>query len=222
MNKDNLRKYWDLCIIRWEKDTYGFRNRNIIERLSFILRRPLRRRFEIALYLLKPYLPYYKILELGCGSGLLCEELLKNDVKDITCVDISLTAIQRAENRINKNNFAKQNYKFLCEDALKIDYSDYNIIVGIGLLDWLEIDEIKELFDRIKDKFFVLSFSQRKWNIFSILHRFYWLLRILVFKFKIKPVYYSINQIKEMANFRKMEFLQNKDMSLSIIIYNLP
>ncbi|RWW30593.1 hypothetical protein BHE74_00047994 [Ensete ventricosum] len=40
------------------------------------------------------------VLEIGCGNSRLCEELRKDSVADITCIDISPVAVERMQNRL--------------------------------------------------------------------------------------------------------------------------
>lgn len=41
-----------------------------------------------------------KVLELGCGNSQLCEELYKDGIADITCIDLSSVAVEKLQSRV--------------------------------------------------------------------------------------------------------------------------
>lgn len=41
-----------------------------------------------------------KVLELGCGNSQLCEELYKDGITEITCIDLSSIAVERMKDRL--------------------------------------------------------------------------------------------------------------------------
>ena len=41
-----------------------------------------------------------KVLELGCGNSQLCEELYKDGITEITCIDLSSVAVERMKERL--------------------------------------------------------------------------------------------------------------------------
>jgi 2-polyprenyl-3-methyl-5-hydroxy-6-metoxy-1,4-benzoquinol methylase len=41
-----------------------------------------------------------KVLELGCGNSQLCEELYKDGVTEITCIDLSSIAVEKMQKRL--------------------------------------------------------------------------------------------------------------------------
>jgi 2-polyprenyl-3-methyl-5-hydroxy-6-metoxy-1,4-benzoquinol methylase len=41
-----------------------------------------------------------KVLELGCGNSQLCEELYKDGVTEITCIDLSAIAVEKMQKRL--------------------------------------------------------------------------------------------------------------------------
>ena len=41
-----------------------------------------------------------KVLELGCGNSQLCDELYKDGIVDITCIDLSSVAVDKMQTRL--------------------------------------------------------------------------------------------------------------------------
>lgn len=41
-----------------------------------------------------------KVLELGCGNSQLCEELYKDGITEMTCIDLSAVAVEKMQKRL--------------------------------------------------------------------------------------------------------------------------
>lgn len=48
---------------------------------------------------------YVKVLELGCGNSQLSEELYKDGITDITCIDLSPVAVEKAQGRLQAKGY---------------------------------------------------------------------------------------------------------------------
>lgn len=46
-----------------------------------------------------------QVLELGCGNSQMCEELYKDGVTDITCIDLSSVAVEKMQKRLSSRGF---------------------------------------------------------------------------------------------------------------------
>lgn len=46
-----------------------------------------------------------KVLELGCGNSQLCEELYKDGIVDITCIDLSSVAVEKMQTRLLSKDY---------------------------------------------------------------------------------------------------------------------
>lgn len=45
--------------------------------------------------------PFVKqVLEVGCGNSQLCEEMYKDGVTDLTCIDLSSVAVEKMKQRL--------------------------------------------------------------------------------------------------------------------------
>lgn len=47
-----------------------------------------------------------QVLELGCGNSQLCEELYKDGVTKMTCIDISAVAVEKMQQRLLSKGYA--------------------------------------------------------------------------------------------------------------------
>lgn len=43
---------------------------------------------------------FMQVLELGCGNSQLCEELYKDGVTEITCIDLSAVAVENMQKKL--------------------------------------------------------------------------------------------------------------------------
>lgn len=219
--KLQLKHYWDLFIERWEQDTYTVPKGIIFKKINFFLRCPLRNRLKITMNLLDGNIKDALILELGCGTGIFSLELLNKGARHITGVDISGVAVSKANERMLRQSINASRYNFFCKDASEVDCSAYDIIVGIGLLDWMTFKDMNKLFEKVKGKKILLTFSEKRYCVYSILHRFYWLLRRIFLSVKVCPRYYSVKEIKKYLPVENARLVRSKKMSLSVIIHNL-
>lgn len=44
-------------------------------------------------------------MELGCGNSQLCEELYKDGISQITCIDLSAVAVEKMQKRLLANGY---------------------------------------------------------------------------------------------------------------------
>ncbi|KAL6497746.1 hypothetical protein OROHE_026985 [Orobanche hederae] len=47
--------------------------------------------------------PHSAVLEVGCGNSQLCEELYRDGITDLTCIDLSSVAIEKMKQRLLSN-----------------------------------------------------------------------------------------------------------------------
>lgn len=46
-----------------------------------------------------------KVLELGCGNSQLCEELYKDGITEMTCIDLSAVAVEKMQKRLTLKGY---------------------------------------------------------------------------------------------------------------------
>jgi 2-polyprenyl-3-methyl-5-hydroxy-6-metoxy-1,4-benzoquinol methylase len=88
-----------------------------------------------------------KVLEIGCGNGLLTFFLLKKPM-EITAIDISGKAIENMEKQFQKE-IGTGKLKLKCQDIiefLKNTEEKFDLIIGSGIIHHIPKDQWKELF----------------------------------------------------------------------------
>ncbi|KAK9113195.1 hypothetical protein Scep_020714 [Stephania cephalantha] len=84
--------------------------------------------------------PASSVLELGCGNSQLCEELHKDGITNITCIDLSAVAVENMEKRLATNGF--KDIKVLVADMLDLPFGDeyFDVVIEKGTMDVLFVD----------------------------------------------------------------------------------
>ncbi|XP_074562872.1 uncharacterized protein LOC141819475 isoform X2 [Curcuma longa] len=92
-------------------------------------------------HLLRPFLnPSHSVLEIGCGNSRLCEELCKDGVADMTCVDISPVAVERMRSRFRDKGL--EGIKVVQADMLDLPFGSesFDIVIEKGTMDVLFVN----------------------------------------------------------------------------------
>ncbi|URD71819.1 ubiE/COQ5 methyltransferase family [Musa troglodytarum] len=86
-------------------------------------------------HLLRPFLnPSHSVLEIGCGNSRLCEELRRDGVADITCVDISPVAVVRLQHRLR--DMGLEGIKVVQADMLDMPFGgeSFDVVIEKGTM----------------------------------------------------------------------------------------
>ncbi|XP_008813257.3 EEF1A lysine methyltransferase 4 [Phoenix dactylifera] len=97
--------------------------------------------YSLFRHLLHPLLsPALSVLEIGCGSSRLCEELLKDGVTDVTCIDLSSVAVDRMRKRLSDQGI--HGVKVLQADMLDLPFGSecFDLVIEKGTMDVLFVD----------------------------------------------------------------------------------
>jgi SAM-dependent methyltransferase len=171
MNVDP-KEFWEDKILGWEVGRYS-RPRNHVGPLEWIANRSsmsLRFRIKITPELLRPFLRNKRVVEIGCGSGLIARTFIDLGAASYLGIDIAETAISRAQERSENRD---ERIKFIRGgvDDLRADTGD--IVISLGLLDWLNDLEILTLFRSSGPADFLHAIAERRSGVQQWLHRSY-------------------------------------------------
>ncbi|KAF9620208.1 hypothetical protein IFM89_010943 [Coptis chinensis] len=80
------------------------------------------------------------VLELGCGNSKLCEELFKDGITDITCIDLSPIAVDKMQKRLLDKGYT--DIKVLVADMLELPFEkeSFDFVIEKGTMDVLFVD----------------------------------------------------------------------------------
>ena len=143
--------YWEDKLLQWERFRYS----------KWLFFYPLswtaRSRLSLAINTIKIRAQKdWSVLELGCGSGILATSI-SNYVGDYLGIDIASNAIALAS---KKNQNPK--IQFMASDVLKTSFARKDIVIFLGLTDWLTTDQLRELFSKIRADNLLFSYTETK------------------------------------------------------------
>lgn len=210
MQNDGNVEFWDKQIIAWESSRYKVRR-------YFDFFSSLKYRKFVVSELIKPYLNEFKILELGCGSNCALAGTDVSILKSYCGIDSSKNAVLQAS--FLYKNFP--NIKFLRQDVGSLnEIPDADLVISLGLVDWLDDDRRKILANISKDRFFVHTFSQKK-GFLRLIHVVYKNV-LKLFGKKYDSRYDSREEIKLLFPFERVSFFTHRKLSFGCIAISLP
>jgi SAM-dependent methyltransferase len=129
--------------------------------------------------------PACHVVDLGCGGGRLLEQLRGHR---LTGVDFSAAALELAARRCPGADF--QRLDLSCQPLPEAD-----LYVGLGLLDWLQPDQIGALLGALGDKPFLFSFSEWRLSPWLALHWIY--IRLTTRAGQPRPAYHRAGWLQQ-------------------------
>ncbi|KAJ9561006.1 hypothetical protein OSB04_006166 [Centaurea solstitialis] len=84
--------------------------------------------------------PTSSVLELGCGNSQLCDELYKEGITNLTCIDLSSVAVLKMQARLLSKGY--KDIKVLEGDMLNLSFADesFDVVIEKGTMDVLFVD----------------------------------------------------------------------------------
>jgi SAM-dependent methyltransferase len=196
-------KYWNDRILHWEAGRYDGETTTAIgfgELLAGVLSLPTRNRLRTAAALLTPFVAGRSVLEIGCGTGRLAALLRNAGCRSYLGIDHSDVAIKAARLRHGARSSAAE-FDFDVRPATAIRDIDFDIVVSLGVLDWLRDEELQELFREQHPREFFHSFSERQFSLMQIGHRACRAIDALIAPNAVRPRYLTATHLmKSMPN----------------------
>ena len=210
------KNFWDKKILKWEDEKY------VKNGFLFDTNSSLKYRMNIARNILSKIGKDKVILEIGCGSGMLLDPIEKIGIKKYIGIDISKAAIDKA--KLKASQLSTINAHFINADINEIEIQNVDICFSIGLLDWITIDEISSINEKISSKYVFHSFSEKKLSILQVIHALFVFFKYGYKSNGYKPKYYRQHEIlrcfyKDRNN---ISFFRNSALSFGTIIFQLP
>ena len=139
------KQFWEDKLLTWEQGRYGKPERplGLLEWIANRSSMSLRYRVAITPELLKPFLAGKRVVELGCGSGLLAAKLIEYGAASYLGIDIAETAIRKAR---ESHGGRDARIAFAVGGVADLQPLAADLVISLGLLDWLRDDEIANVF----------------------------------------------------------------------------
>lgn len=170
----NPEKFWNDKIVQWEQDRYeqSDTDRPFMEKFVNKASSSLRHRLKLAEQMISAVCAEKRVVEIGCGSGRMAETLIKAGAQSYTGYDISEAAINAAQARVKGLDMADR-ISFQVSDVNQLPELTADIVVSLGLFDWLGDEALRLLFQRSNGALFLHSFSEKRLSIGQLAHRLY-------------------------------------------------
>ena len=170
------KQYWDRKIRLWESSVYQQATAGLpwLERVATHFRRPVQARMAKTVEILTPWIAGKTVVDLGCGSGILAEQLLRRGASWVVGLDIAPSAIAAARQRMAMAGVAPDRYLFREQDLVddpRLPTAD--LIVGLGFLDYLTPPQTVRFFRALSVPYYWFSFPEWRWQPVFLLHELY-------------------------------------------------
>jgi SAM-dependent methyltransferase len=215
------KQFWEAKLLAWEEGRYGRpdRPRGLLEWIANRSSMSLRFRVAIAPELLRPYLAGKRVLELGCGSGIIAGKLIEHGAASYLGIDIAESAIEKARSRYG--NDARM--QFQVGNVADLPSLSADLIVSLGLFDWLTDDEIASVFRQSSKADFLHAIAERRPGIQQWLHRSYVQLAYGYRTDSYRPRYFTCDHIKSLAEVHQpLHVYRSWRLSFGALISSLP
>jgi SAM-dependent methyltransferase len=202
-------KFWNKKILKWEEKRY-FQT----ECSSLISRR------DIALTKLSKVIEGNSIVELGCGSAYLANDLLESGASHYHGFDFSEAAIENALKNIKPEFHSKTTLKVVDINQLG-ELPKVDIVFSLGFLDWIslfEIQKIKTLSEHIPLQ--LHSFTKKTFSLKLLLHKVFVLFTYGLFNGLYTPRYYTTDNIINIFKLDELQLEEDGRLGIGAIINN--
>jgi len=221
-SKQARAAYWDAKIRKWAQTSYTAARADLMSKV----RRSIDARKDEAKKVLKAHLdPGYTVLDLGCGAGQFAIETVR-DCGAARAIgrDFSAEAIHMANELRDAAGLSSDQTRFEVADVAAPFPDEADVVTGLGLLDWLEAEQIDALFGRLGTRRFLLSFSDQDNSFDEIVHRVYLVWRLRVLGRGVRAYHHRRQFILDLAEkhgLGPVEIVSAKSMRFGRLIHNL-
>lgn len=143
------KEFWEEKILLWENARYSRWGSLLPTSWSVMSRLNL-----AAKVILERSNIHGSILELACGSGHLARKIV-GACSSYHGIDIASNAIDEANAKIQIPGFT-----FAAADVLEVPFAPADLVVFLGLTDWLDEEELHELFKKLTAKDLLFSYTE--------------------------------------------------------------
>jgi SAM-dependent methyltransferase len=217
------KEFWEAKLLNWEQGRYGSPDRPLgfLEWIANRSSSSLRFRVSITPQLLRPFLFNKRVVELGCGSGIIAGKLMECGAASYLGIDIAESAIEKARARYNSDG----RIRFQISSVADMPPISADLVISLGLFDWLMDDEIAHVFRKSGPSDFLHAIAERRPGIQQWLHRSYVQLAYGYRTDRYRPRYFTCDHVKALAAAgarRPLYVYRNWRLSFGALVSSLP
>jgi SAM-dependent methyltransferase len=192
------KEFWEAKLLSWEEGRYGGARRpsGPLEWIANRSSMSLRFRLSITPELLRPFLLNKRVVELGCGSGIIAGKLIEYGAVSYLGIDIAESAIEKARAR----HWGDERIRFQVGGVEDMPTISAELVISLGLFDWLMDDAIADVFRKSGRSHFLHAIAERRSGIQQWLHRSYVQLAYGYRTDQYRPRYFSCDDINALAD----------------------
>ena len=220
------KQFWDDKILTWEDGRYGenAKRGSLLERIADRASDSLRFRLACTKQLLAPHVGGKRIVELGCGSGLLSGDLISLGAESYRGFDISTTAVSHARDLAARQGLGDKVTFEVCpvEDLQPLNA---DVVFSLGLFDWLDDAAIARIFETGGKAEYLHAISEKRATASQYLHRLYVFLAYGWRTGSYAPKYHTVAEIEAHAlphNQHGVHVYRDPRLSFATLISTLP
>jgi SAM-dependent methyltransferase len=219
----DAKDFWEAKLLGWEQGRYGSPDHPLgfLEWIANRSSSSLRFRVSIVPELLRPFLLNKKVVELGCGSGLVARKLLDYGASSYLGIDIAESAIEKARSR--HGNDAR--IQFQVGRVAGLAPLSADLVLSLGLFDWLTDEEIGTVFRQSGQADFLHAIAERRPGVQQWLHRSYVQLAYGYRTDQYRPRYLTSGHVKALSAVgmrRPLYVYRNWRLSFGALLASLP
>jgi SAM-dependent methyltransferase len=218
------KEFWEDKILEWEGSRYGGSLPNVTEGLAGKVSSSLRFRLQAALAILGPQVRGRRVVELGCGSGLLAEALITAGAVGYQGYDISEKAIANAKTRLAASPAADR-ITFTVSRTEALGPQSDAVVLSLGLFDWLTPQEISHVLSIGRQGSYFHAVAEKRHSLQQWIHRAYVHVAYGHRTGGYVPQYHSMKQIVGLAagvGLPPPNVYRDPRMSFGIFVSSLP
>ncbi len=167
------KSFWEPKITVWEEGRYDRAPQGRpLERLADAASASLRFRLRSAVELLTPHVRGLRVADLGCGTARLAKPLLDAGASAYVGVDLAESAIAGARARARLEGWSDRATLHRA-DIQALPRLDVDLVVSLGLVDWLTDDELRAMFAASGDAHFLHAIAEAQPSPAQLVHRLY-------------------------------------------------
>lgn len=220
----DAQDFWERKILNWEQNRYQTTSgSSLLERVAGKASDSLRFRLDCGLRMVAPHCEGKRIVELGCGSGLLAENLIQAGAASYRGIDFAAGAIERAKQRVAAAGL-DDNIAFEAADVGSLGPLNADIVFSLGLLDWFTLDQIKHVYEISGPADSLHAFSEFRQTPSQWLHRLYVTVSYGYKTGAYRPRYYKVAELEPLiaaAGGKPVRVLRDRRLSFGMILTSL-
>lgn len=145
--RSDLKDFWEETIKDWDANRHGANKKAmpLLYRLTHTPSAAVRFRKHVVLEHLKEHVKGKRVIELGCGTGRISQQIIECGAISYLGYDIADNAVAMAQQSI-ENSSTDGRIRFQQSDIGELPPLDADFIFSMGLFPWLKDEQINHLF----------------------------------------------------------------------------